>query len=183
MRVMRIFYAASTRGSDRLPLMEANATKVDPSARVALAAAARIADDALLDELVALGIRSDTIRALELVPLAAVAWADGRLDEAERRVVLAAARDAGLDAAGPGGRLLEACLASSPPPSLWALWRSYVASASATLPAAESRRWRDDVVARARRVAEAAGGFKGVLPKVSVHEAALLEEIGQAFAR
>lgn len=179
---MRIFYASPARGSGTLSHMESNATKADPSARAALAAAARIADDTLLDELIALGIRSDTISALGLVPFAAVAWADGRLDEAERRIVLAAARDAGLDTAGPGGRLLEACLATSPPPWLWTLWRSYVASASATLPAAESRRWRDDVVARARRVAEAAGGFKGVLPKVSVHEAALLDEIGRAFA-
>ena len=180
---MQIFYSSPAHGSDTSAPMPNDQMKADPpSARAALAAASRIADDALLDELVALGIRADTIRALGLVPLAAVAWADGRLEEAERRILLEAARDAGLDADGPARRLLEVCLATSPPRSLWTLWRCWIASASATMPANESRRWRDDIVAKARHVAEATGGFKTLLPKVSVHEAALLDEIGHAFA-
>jgi hypothetical protein len=183
MSAMQIFYSSSADESATSAAMQTDSTTADPSARAALAAASRIVDDDLLDELVALGIRADTIRALGLVPLAAVAWADGRLDEAERRMLLAAARDAGLDDDGPGRRLLELCLATSPPSALRELWRCWVGSASATLPPGESRRWRDDITARARRVAEAAGGFKSLLPKVSVHEAALLDEIGRAFAR
>ena len=141
----QIFYSSAAHWSDTSAPVADDLMNAEPSARAALAAASRIADDALFDELVALGIRADTIRALGLVPLAAVAWADGRLEEAERRALLAAARDAGLDTDGPGRRLLEVCLAASPPRSLWTLWRCWIGSASATLPANESRRWRDDI--------------------------------------
>ncbi|MCC6764544.1 MAG: hypothetical protein IT293_07760 [Deltaproteobacteria bacterium] len=144
-------------------------------------AAALVVDRAVAEEAAALGIRSDTLIGLALVPLAAVAWADGRLDESERRIVLGAAADTGLGADGPGRRLLDRCLAAPPPGELWTLWRSYVASACATLSDRARRRWRDKVVADARRVAEAAGGFKSVVPKVSADEAALLDEIALAF--
>src|SRR5690242_6516966 len=42
--------------------------------REALAAASGITDDALLDRLVALGISSETLTALSLIPMVAVAW-------------------------------------------------------------------------------------------------------------
>src|SRR5919198_1576509 len=65
------------------------------TARQALATASGLTDPAVLDRLVGLGIEPDTLLALRLVPLVAVAWADGKLDDRERRAVLA-----GLEAAG-----------------------------------------------------------------------------------
>ena len=38
----------------------------------------RVNDDALIDNLIALGLEPGTVLALQLVPLAAVAWADGQ---------------------------------------------------------------------------------------------------------
>ena len=45
----------------------------------------------LVARLVEIGIRSDTLAALCLIPLVEVAWADGRLDPPEREALLAAA--------------------------------------------------------------------------------------------
>lgn len=150
---------------------------------IPLAAAPHRAEDPLFERLEALGIRADTFAALTVVPLAAVAWVDGRLEESERRLVLAAGRNAGIGEEGPGRRLLELCLTAPPPAELWELWHAYVASTCATLPDAERRRWRERVLAEARRIAEAAGGFKSLVPKVSADEAALLDRIANAFAR
>ena len=50
--------------------------------REALALASGIKNEAILDKLLELGIRPETVAALALVPLAEVAWADGSLDDA-----------------------------------------------------------------------------------------------------
>src|ERR687891_288917 len=46
----------------------------------ALAAALGITDDDVLEHLMALGLSSETLAALSLVPLVEVAWAEGRVD-------------------------------------------------------------------------------------------------------
>jgi len=97
--------------------------------RAALAAAASIRDEALLDQLVALGISADTLTALALVPLAEIAWADGKVEDTEKQAILVAARAAGLEETSGGHRLLESCL-SEPP------------QANRTASRAPRRKWR-----------------------------------------
>ena len=46
--------------------------------RAAMREVVRVNDDALIDRLIGLGLEPETMLALQLVPLAAVAWADGR---------------------------------------------------------------------------------------------------------
>lgn len=149
-------------------------------ARAALAAASHITDDALLDRLVDMGISTETVVALSLVPLISVAWADGWIHPREKRAVMAAAYAAGLAPGGPGARLVERCLTTSLPPPLRAAWREYIAQLCATRTVAERRTLRDEVLRQSRVVAEAAGGFKGLFA-VSAHEAAVLDEIAAAF--
>src|SRR5687767_4932023 len=57
-------------------------------AREALARAAGIKNPAIVERLLALDVRPETVTALSLVPLVEVAWADGSLDDNERRVIL-----------------------------------------------------------------------------------------------
>jgi len=153
------------------------------AAHAALSAAARITDETLLDRLVAMGITTDTLVALSLVPLAEVAWADGRLDESEKRAILAAAQTAGLEAESTGYRLVESCLSERPPARLRELWRHYIAGVCASLPEAERNRLKRELLRQATTVAEAAGGFKGLFSKVSAQEAMLIEEMATAFGR
>ena len=66
----------------------------------ALAAASGITNDTVLEKLAALNISSETVAALALVPLIAIAWSDGNIDDKERAAMLARA-DSGHVAAYP----------------------------------------------------------------------------------
>jgi len=130
---------------------------------------------------VALGLDGQTVAALGLVPLIEVAWADGRMEDAEHKAVLAAARERGIDDASPAGLLLDSWLSNSPPPRLLEVWTQYVKALSENLDAAERGTLRHDVIGRAREVAEAAGGFLGMGSKISQAEQKMLERLESAF--
>jgi hypothetical protein len=150
--------------------------------RESLVRAIGISDKAVLDHLIALGLDGETVAALGLVPLIEVAWADGRMEEAEHKAVLAAARDRGVDDASPAGLLLDGWLSHSPPPRLLEVWTQYVKALSENLDAAERDTLRDEVIGRAREVAEAAGGFLGMGSKISQAEQKMLERLEAAFS-
>jgi hypothetical protein len=149
--------------------------------RESLALAIGIRDAAVLDHLVALGLDGQTVAALGLVPLIEVAWADGRMEDAEHKAVLAAARERGVDDASPAGLLLDGWLSNSPPPRLLEVWTQYVKALSENLDTAERNTLRHDVIGRAREVAEAAGGFLGMGSKISQAEQKMLERLESAF--
>ena len=77
------------------------------SKKQTLADASGIADDAVLEKLVTLGVEGSTVAALSLVPLVLVAWADGKVDVRERDAVLAAAAEVGVEERGAGRQLLD----------------------------------------------------------------------------
>ncbi len=147
----------------------------------ALAEASGIADDDLLSRLMELDVSGETLAALSLVPLIAVAWADGTLDAKERLAVLAAAEQKGMDKEHAGYRLLECWLKRKPDAALLTVWKSYVATLSETLGETGKVALKEDLLGRARGVAEAAGGLLGFGNKVSRSEQAVLDEMGQAF--
>lgn len=150
-------------------------------ARDALGRECGVADASLLDRLLELGIRADTVQALVLVPLAMVAWADGKIDPRERDAVLAAAAASGIAPGSPSHALLEAWTREKPPPELFESWRSYVAALAGRLAADHRLHLEEQTLGRARAVAEAAGGFLG-LAKVSREEEAVLAELARAFS-
>lgn len=151
--------------------------------RSALKASTGIAQDQLLDRLIGLGLDSQAIAALALVPLVEVAWADHNMDEREHDAIMDAAEDAGLDPEAPGYLLLESWINERPAPELLAVWKDYSAALAAELTEVELAALRDDVLHRARRVAEAAGGILGLGRKVSAKEHELLEELRAAFSK
>ncbi len=150
-------------------------------AREAIASASHLRDEALLDELVGLGINADTLTALSLVPLVEIAWVDGTMDDSERRTILAVARRVGLTERSTGYRLIEGCLSDKPPSHLRSLWVHYVESLCSTLSDAERETFRLELLQRALRVAEAAGAFTTPGSNVSSEEQALLGEIARVF--
>lgn len=151
-------------------------------ARKALLGEAGIRDAALLDRLVDLGIRVDTVEALVLVPLLLVAWADGKMDPAERDAVLRAAEAHGVPRGGPGFALLEAWTAERPPAELATSWRSYIDALMQELSADQRWALEERILERARNVARASGGFLG-LSKISAEEEAVLKELETAFEK
>ena len=149
--------------------------------RRALADASGITDARVLDELLRLGIRARAVAPLALVPLVEVAWADGKIDPREMEAVLEAAASGGLQPASPGYELLESWLAERPAPALRRFWADYIHSLCRAMSPEARRELRDDVLSRARRVAEAAGGVLGFGSPVSSAEAAVLADLAAAF--
>ena len=152
------------------------------SAREGLAAISGISDPAVLDELVKLGIGPETWLAVSLAPLVEVAWADGEVEPAERRAVLAAAEANGVVPGSPSYALLEGWLARRPDARLLQAWGEYIVEVCSRLQVSEREALRRQVVGRARAVAEAAGGILGLGRKVSDREDRVLRELEKAFA-
>lgn len=150
------------------------------SAREALAAHSPRTDTALLDRLVELGIRVESLAALMLVPLVEVAWADGTMDPREREAVLNAAAAHGVEPGSPSHALLEAWTQERPPSALYESWKEYVASLCRELSADHRWHLEEQLLGRARSVARAAGGFLGVA-KVSKPEEEVIARLEQAF--
>ena len=171
------FFAAQDRALIER-MRKADAGK-DP--RAALREASGIHDDALLDRVSALGLDAAGFAAMSLVPLIAVAWADGTLDGREREAVLSAATEAGIAPGSHAHTLLSGWLASAPPASLVETWEATTRAAVSGLDADGRRTLHDKVMGRARRVAEAAGGFLGLTSKVSDAEGAVLRRLEAAF--
>lgn len=150
-------------------------------AKAGLAACSGIADDALLEQLIALEIQPETLTALALVPLVEVAWADGSIAPKEHEAILAAAAENGLRKGGESYAMLDAWLVERPAPELLGAWKQYVRAISGTMSDIAWQAIRCDVMSRATRVAAAAGGFLGLGSKISRSEQEKLDELEAAF--
>jgi hypothetical protein len=148
----------------------------------ALAAASGITNDAVLEKLAALNISCETVAALALVPLIAIAWSDGSIDDKERAAVLAKAQEEGLSQGDVSHELFEQWLSQRPPANLLATWTDYVRALGETMSAEDRRFFKGRVLDRARGVADAAGGgFLGIGSKVSAPEQKVLDQLASAF--
>jgi len=166
---------------ERKLLKKARAAAEKRSTREALAAASGIHDAAVLDTLAELDLSAETVAALGLVPLVEVAWADRAIHDKEHAAVLKAAEASGIEPGSPARDLLDEWLDEKPPAALLTAWKDYVESLGAALEPAERASLRDELLERARHVAEAAGGFLG-MKKISAAEQRMLDEMEQAFA-
>lgn len=169
------------RKQEQAVLHQLRTAQAQESAQEALALATGVRDRAVLDKLSTLGITSDTLLTLGLVPLVAIAWADGALDDKERSAIVANLGVAGIVADSPAGQLVQNWLSSPPPASMLEAWSSYTSALAAALSPSERHNLRDSVLGRARAIAEAAGGFLGFGKRVSKAEEELLQKLAQAF--
>lgn len=140
-----------------------------------------ITDPAVLDALVKLDISVETLAAIALVPLVAVAWADGSVDAKERTAILRAAAEGGLKAEATGHGMLDKWLQAAPPASLVEAWKGYIATITAGMDHASRRALQGPILDRARAVALAAGGFLGIGMRISDSEEKVLADLAKAF--
>lgn len=138
-----------------------------------LSASTGIDDAALLQTIVGLGVTPDTLAAFALVPLLFVAWADGLLDENERKAVLVEAAAMGLREGTPGHALLSGWLTREPKDALFDAWQAFHVELAKHLSDAAKASFRSDLQAKAGRVARASGGFLGLGAVSDVEQAAL----------
>ncbi len=148
--------------------------------REKLKEATGLADPKILDRLIALQVRGETMAAFWLYPLIEVAWADGKLDRRERDAILEAAVAGGIAKGSPGFDALEAGMADGPTEAKRKVWFAYARDLSARLDPNERRLVREDLLRRARAVAEASGGILGVA-RVSANEQRVLDSVAECF--
>ncbi|HEY6175485.1 MAG TPA: hypothetical protein VIX73_13600 [Kofleriaceae bacterium] len=144
--------------------------------------ASGMSDEAVLDQLVTLGLRGNTIAALSLVPLIQVAWADGAIQDNERTAILQGAHGKGLEQGSDGYELLQSWLKRQPGDELFAAWEAYIKALASQLNDEQNRLLRNQIVGFAKLVATAAGGILG-FGKVSATEEKVLTRIEAAFQR
>lgn len=152
------------------------------TSREELRKASGMTDDAVLDKLVDLGMRANTIAALSLVPLVAVAWADGEIQDNERTAILQGAQGKNLEAGSAGYELLQSWLSHTPGDDLFDAWDSYIKALAAQLNDEQNRVLKNQIVGFAKMVATSAGGILG-FGKVSSGEEKVLARIEAAFQR
>ncbi len=147
----------------------------------ALERASGIKDAAVLERLSAIGISAESLAALGLIPLVAVAWADDHLDDGEKQAVLQAADISGIDKDSTAHQLLESWLAKKPDSDYLTAWEAYIGQLRGQLDSPTFEQLKLHIVTRAEDVAKAAGGFLGLGSKISGREQAMLDRLAKAF--
>lgn len=169
------------QGLDRRAVLEAIRKGGPSSTRDTVIAIWGIEDAAVLGKLIELELTAETVAAISLTPLVEVAWADGKVDAREREAVLQSARDFGLARHDVSYLLLEGRLGERPDAELLETWKSYVRLLARILDAPTIAALREEILGRARKVAEASGGLLGLGSKISASERAKLDDLERAF--
>ena len=151
-------------------------------AREAFSKVAGISNPAIIDRLIALGIRPEIVSALAIVPLVQVAWADGSLDDKERKAVMDRAEKSGITPGSVHYDLLRSWLDTKPEPRLFTAWTEMVRGIAEQMGPEELATLKTGLIERAQAVARASGGFLGV-GSVSAAEQATIDRLGAAFEK
>ena len=146
-------------------------------ARRDLIAKTGISDPELLRDLNELGFTPETLVLLPLVPIVQMAWAEGGVAPAERKLIVDLARARGVEAGSVADTRLHDWLATQPRPDVFSraqrLIRSMLDSGTGEALALSA----DDLLEQCERIAAASGGLFG-LRAISPEERQLLQQIG-----
>ena len=142
-----------------------------------------ISDEKVLDKLVALNVRPETLASLAMVPLVEIAWADGSIQAEEREAILKAAAKNGFAKGSIDYALLESWLARRPQDSMLDAWTLYIRGLCANLNRTEIAHLRDELIGHAKTIAETSGGFLGLVSKISKAEQAMIDRLKAAFGQ
>jgi hypothetical protein len=144
-----------------------------------LGAKAGLTDPELIKELQALGFTTGTVVLLPLIPLVQMAWVEGGVSDAERKLIVQLARSRGIAEGSDGDRQLSGWLEHQPDPDVFARATRLIRAMLAA-PTAEAGLTADDLVKYCESIAAASGGILG-MKKVSAEERALLATIASSL--
>jgi hypothetical protein len=139
-----------------------------------------IVEERVLANLVAAGVRAETLAAVSLIPMIEVAWCDGSVAPQERDAVLNAAVSEGVRPGTAPYEILQRWLKERPDAYVIAAWKDYVKEMGRLMPKETVTKTRQHMLDRCKRVAEAAGGFLG-LATISRSEQAKIDEFAKAW--
>lgn len=144
-------------------------------ARKDLSSKTGLHDPELLQELEALGFTPETVALLPLVPAVQMAWAEGGVTDAERKLLIQLARTRGIMEGGVADRMLADWVERRPSPQVFERAMRLVRAMLAA-PAQDGALTADDLVKYSEDIAAASGGIFGI-NRISAEERALLASI------
>jgi len=145
-----------------------------------LAKVSGIENESVLEKLVELNVRPETLASLAIVPLVEVAWADREISEKEKAAVLKAAKVSRWAKEMEDYQMLDRWLEKRPSEELLAAWIVYMQGLSEKLTPAEKNDLKAELLGHAKQIAEASGGFLG-FGKISEAEEKMLRKLEKGF--
>ena len=118
-----------------------------------------VQDQAMLDELIEQGIDDESIAVLLFVPLAFIAWADGRVTDAERKTVIEIVSQYARENSDTFVAAVKKWLDRKPNDKLWDAWEAYVQVLREKSPGCVADMITDKLFDYAQRVAEVSHSF------------------------
>jgi hypothetical protein len=137
-------------------------------------------DPGLLNDLQELGFTPDTIQLLPIVPILQVAWAEGGVSDAERKLIVQLARARGIKDASAADRQLNEWLDRRPSEHVFASATRLIRAMLDRPTEAIGDLSADDVIKYSESIASASGGMFGI-GKISAEEKATLAKIAAAL--
>ncbi len=148
-----------------------------------MAEAIGVADEDVLEALQDLGYHADTVNLLSVIPLVQVAWAEGGVSDAERKLIYEVAATRGITEGTTAYDKLNELLASEPPQAFFDNSLRAVHYLFESLPEDQRLGSRQNLVEYCTKIAEVSGGILG-FRKISDEErmaiARIASEIGQS---
>ncbi len=139
-------------------------------------------DPELLNDLQELGFTPDTIQLLPIVPILQVAWAEGGVSGAERKLIVQLARARGIAADSAADRQLNEWLTERPATHVFASATRLIRAMLDHPTEAIGDLSADDVIEYSESIASASGGMFGI-GKISAEERATLAQIASALKK
>jgi hypothetical protein len=139
-----------------------------------------ITDFKALEAMVAIGVNAESLVAMTMIPLVAIAWADGVVQPNEKDAILKAAAGNNIVAGSAAHSLLQAWLQDRPSHELMDSWKQYIKALKSAIEPAAFQQIKNTVLSRAEEIAKCAGGFLG-MAAVSESEKKVLNEMQVAF--
>jgi hypothetical protein len=167
------------RKKDRELIEKMRRAAAADTARQGLQAKTGLQDPELVAELEALGFTPDTVVLLPLVPLIQVAWAEGGVTDAERKLITDLARKRGVAQGDAADRQLAEWLSHRPSDDVFARVTRLVRAVLAS-PTQQGAMSGEELVKLSEDIANASGGVFG-LKRISAEERALLTELARAL--
>jgi hypothetical protein len=145
-------------------------------ARRDMSAKTGLQDPELLQELQALGFTPETVSLLPLIPVIEMAWAEGGVSDAERKLIVQLARSRGISDGSAADRQLSEWLARRPDAHVFTRARRLIRAMLASPAQDKGSLTADDLVEYCEKIAAASGGILGI-NRVSAEERTLLNAL------
>jgi hypothetical protein len=166
------------RRRDRELIEKMQRASAAEASRRELGAKSGLQDPELLQELQALGFTPETVVLLPILPLLQVAWAEGGVSDAERKLILQFARGRGVAEGSAADAQLAEWLTTRPAADVFARATRLIGAMLDAPVAGASDLSAEELVKHSESIAAASGGIFGI-NRISSDERAVLDALAR----